>query len=56
MILVTGSKGLVGTKLCGRLRIRGVAVLELDINGKSDEYGDVINYDDMATRANGRRV
>lgn len=52
-ILVTGSKGLVGTKLCDLLREKDATVIELDINGKSDEYGDVTNYDNVATRADG---
>jgi UDP-glucose 4-epimerase len=49
-ILVTGSKGLVGKKLCAQLRAHAIEVIELDLVGNGVEYGDVTNSYDVITR------
>jgi UDP-glucose 4-epimerase len=52
-ILVTGSKGLVGKKLCAQLRAYSIEVIELDLIGNSLEFGDVTtSYDVIARVAN----
>lgn len=40
-ILVTGSQGLVGKRLCQTLRDAGVEVVEIDLNGVGENHGDV---------------
>jgi UDP-glucose 4-epimerase len=49
-MLVTGSKGLVGKKLCAQLRAQNVEVIELDLVGSGLEHGDVINSCDVIAR------
>jgi UDP-glucose 4-epimerase len=49
-ILVTGSKGLVGKKLCAQLRAHNIEVIELDLVGNSLEYGDVTNSYEVIAR------
>jgi UDP-glucose 4-epimerase len=49
-ILVTGSKGLVGKKLCAQLRAQKIEVIELDLVGNGLEHGDVTNSYDVIAR------
>lgn len=45
-LLITGSKGLIGSALCNDLRLLGIEVLGLDIRWSPEhsEYGDVLNF------------
>ena len=46
-ILVTGSCGLVGRRLCASLRSDGISVNELDLRGEGSNYGDITHMADI---------
>jgi len=46
-ILITGSKGLVGTALRVALEARGIAIVGLDVLTTGKEHGDVRNFDQV---------
>jgi len=46
-VLVTGSCGLVGRRLCASLRRDGFSVKELDLRGMGEEHGDVTHAADI---------
>lgn len=48
-ILVTGSCGLVGRRLCASLRSKGISVKELDLRGEGSSFGDVTRSTDIET-------
>lgn len=52
-ILVTGSLGLVGGRLCSSLRDRGYSVREFDIRGMELQQGDVTNATDLENAIRG---
>lgn len=52
-ILVTGSCGLVGRRLCAFLRRNGISVKELDLCGEGSSFGDVTRSSDIETAIQG---
>ncbi|MEN3112123.1 NAD-dependent epimerase/dehydratase family protein [Uliginosibacterium paludis] len=52
-VLVTGSRGLVGRRLCASLRNDGFSVKELDLLGHGEHYGDVTRLADVETGIQG---
>ena len=46
-VLITGSRGLVGRRLCALLRRDGFSVKELDLLGCGESRGDVTHLDDI---------
>ena len=46
-VLVTGSRGLVGRRLCASLRNDGFSAKELDLLGRGANYGDVTRLADI---------
>lgn len=52
-ILVTGSCGLVGQRLCALLRNGGFSVKELDLRGHGESHGDVTRLTDIEAAIQG---
>jgi nucleoside-diphosphate-sugar epimerase len=52
-VLVTGSRGLVGRRLCASLRNDGFSVKELDLLGRGANHGDLTRLADIETAIQG---
>lgn len=52
-VLVTGSRGLVGRRLCALLRNGGFSVKELDLRGHGESHGDVTRLADIEAAIQG---
>lgn len=52
-VLVTGSRGLVGRRLCASLRDDGFSVKELDLLGRGVSHGDVTHLADLEAAIQG---
>lgn len=52
-VLVTGSRGLVGRRICASLKKNGFSVKELDLLGRGESHGDVTRLADVETGIQG---